>query len=414
MFKKFWIETLYGLLFILSLAFLVTQVTAFRVFDIFDPIGDVFGDMESTDIVFSQFKTDPVAEEELVIVNIGDLPRSGIADMINIINSAGPKVIGMDILFRSPKADTLGDLKLANAFSNVENLVMYSKLINEDDDDEFDGLLVSYPPLFDYGETAFTNFISGAADQDDLKMCRQFAVREYVNGEEELAFAVKVAQHMDPEKVERFLARGNNVETINYRGSIFDYGATQSPIAYFALDWDQVLNMEFTPDIIKDKAVIFCYLGSYLGDRKTNDDVYFTPLNKNYVGKTHADMFGGVVHANVFSMIMAEDYINEMSETVAYLLAFIILYLNIVLFSVIYKVVPRWYDGLSKLIQLIEAAALFTIGLLVFLYFNYKIDVTLSIVAVLIVGDALEVFFGVFVNLFTKEGRKELRELKKL
>lgn len=414
MFNKFWLETIYGLIFILFLGFLVTQVVAFKVFDIFDPIGDVFEDMESTDIVFSQFKTDPIAEEDLVIVNIGDLPRAGIADMLNIINAAGPKVVGMDILFRSPKEDTLGDLKLANAFSNVENLVMYSKLINEDDDDDFDTLLVSYPPLFNYGETGFTNFISGAADQDDLKMCRQFAVREYVNGKEELAFAVKLAQYMDPEKVERFLARGNNIETINYRGSIFDYGATESPIAYFALDWYQVLNMDFDPSIIENKAVIFCYLGSELGDRKTNDDVYFTPLNKNYVGKTHADMFGGVVHANVFSMIMAEDYINEMGEGFAYLLAFVLLYLNIVLFTVIYKVVPLWYDGLTKLIQLIEAATLFTLSLVIFVNFNIKVDVTWAIIAVLIVGDALEVFFGVFVNLFTKEGRKELRELKKL
>ncbi|UXX78078.1 CHASE2 domain-containing protein [Reichenbachiella carrageenanivorans] len=414
MFKKFWLETIYAFFFILLLAFIINQVIAFKVFDVFDPIGEVFADMESTDIVFSQLREDPMGEEDLVLVNIGDLDRAGIAEMVNIINAANPKVIGMDMLFRNPKEDTLGDLKLADAFSRVENLVMYSKLVNLDDDDDFDTLEVSYPPLFDYGETAFVNFITGAADQDDLKMCREFAVREKVNGQEQLAFAVKIAQYMAPEKVERFLERGNDVETINYRGSIFDYGATQSPIAYFALDWYQVLGMEFAPDLIEGKAVIFCFLGSELGDRKTNDDVYFTPLNKNYVGKTHADMFGGVVHANVFSMIMSEDYINAWGENYAYILALIILYLNIVLFTVIYKVVPKWYDGLTKLIQLIEAAAIFTLSLVIFIYFNLKVDVTWTIFAVLIAGDALEVFFGVFVNLFTKEGRNELRELKKL
>ena len=414
MHKKFWLETIYGLFFILALAFLVTRVTAFNIFDVFDPIGAVFEDMESTDIVFSQLREDPIAEEDLVIVNIGDLPRAGIADMVNIINAAEPKVIGMDMIFRYPKEDTLGDLRLSDAFSRVENLVMYSKLVDLDDDGEFDSLEVSYPPYFNYGETAFTNFISGAATQDDLKMCREFAVREYVNGEPELAFSVKMAQYMDPEKVERFLARGNDVEDINYRGNIFDYGDTAYPISYFALDWYQVLDMEFAPELIKDKAVIFCYLGSELGDRKALDDKYFTPLNKNYVGKTHPDMFGGVVHANAFSMIMSENYIDEMGQNYAYLMALILLYLNIVLFTVIYKVVPRWYDGLTKLTQLVEAATLFTLNIVVFNYFNYKIDVTFSIIAVLIVGDALEVFFGVFVNLFTKEGRKELRELKKL
>ncbi|SMD38706.1 sensor domain CHASE2-containing protein [Reichenbachiella faecimaris] len=414
MFNKFWLETIYGLFFILVLAFLVTRVTAFNIFDVFDPVGAVFEDMESTDIVFSRLRADPIAEENLILVNVGNLPRAGIADLVNIINSSEPRVIGMDMRFRYPKEDTLGDLKLSEAFSRVENLVMYSKLVDRDDDGEFDTLEVSYPPYFNYGETAFTNFISGAADQDDLKMCRQFAVREYVNGEEELAFSVKMAQYMDPEKVEKFLARGNEVEDINYRGNIFDYGDTEYPISYFALDWYQVLNMEFAPELIKDKAVIFCYLGSELGDRKALDDKYFTPLNKNYVGKTHADMFGGVVHANAFSMIMAEDYINSLGDTFSYGLALILLYLNIVLFTVVYKVVPKWYDGLTKLTQLIEAAALFTLSLIVFIKFNVKVDVTLAIVAVLIVGDALEVFFGVFVNLFTKEGRKELRELKKL
>ncbi|MDW3211021.1 MAG: CHASE2 domain-containing protein [Reichenbachiella sp.] len=414
MFNKFWKETLYALFFILALAFLVTQVTAFKVFDIFDPIGAVFEDMESTDIVFSQLREDPIAEENLVIVNIGDLPRGGIADMVNIINAAEPRVIGMDMIFRNPKEDTLGDLKLSDAFSRVENLVMYSKLVDIDDDGDFDTLEVSYPPYFDYGETAFVNFITGAADQDDLKMCRQFAVREYVNDEPELAFSVKMAQYMDPDKVERFLARENDVEDINYRGNIFDYGDTAYPISYFALDWYQVLDMEFAPELIKDKAVIFCYLGSELGDRKAMDDKYFTPLNKNYVGKTHADMFGGVVHANAFSMIMAEDYIDALGDNFAYIMALILLYLNIVLFTVIYKVVPMWYDGLTKLIQLIEAATLFTLNLVIFNYFNLKVDVTFSIIAVLIVGDALEVFFGVFVNLFTKEGRRELRQLKKL
>ena len=55
--------------------------------------------------------------------------------------------------------------------------------------------------------------------------------------------------------------------------------------------------------MIKDKAVIFCYLGSELGDRKALDDKYFTPLNTKYAGKGHADMFGGVTNKEIFDYI---------------------------------------------------------------------------------------------------------------
>lgn len=75
---------------------------------------------------------------------------------------------------------------------------------------------------------------------------------------------------------------------------------------------------------------------------------------------------------------------------------------------------PQWYDGLSKVIQLIEAFALLSLLVIVFNYYNYKMDLTVSIIAVLIVGDTLEVFYGLVKNVFTKEGRKVLTRLKKL
>ncbi|MFY0627506.1 MAG: CHASE2 domain-containing protein [Reichenbachiella sp.] len=418
MFKKFWLDTILSFFFIVGTALFVTSVSTFKIFDILDPFGDALADMETTDMVYSQgIRDDQMAEEDVVLVNIGMLDRRGIGDLVNIINSAEPKVIGMDMIFPAPKPDTLGDLYLADAFSRVENLVMYSKLLNFDDDDTFDSLLFSDQTLFNYGETAFVNFITGAADQDDPKVCRTFAPSEMVGDREELAFSVKLAQIFAPEKAQAFLDRDNDIEIINYRGNIFDLSAdaaSKAPITYFALDWYQVLDGDFVPELIKDKIVIFCFLGQEFGDRDTNDDKYFTPLNFRYAGKSHADMFGGVVHANCISMILSGEYVDSMSELWSYLWAVILLYLNIILMTYIYHVMPKWYDGLSKVIQLIEAFALFTLVIVVYNAMNYKLNMTYSILAVLIVGDALEIYFGVVKNLFTKEGRKDLTSIKKL
>ena len=91
---------------------------------------------------------------------------------------------------------------------------------------------------------------------------------ELANGENQIAFSVKMASYLDSLKAKKFLDRENEVETINYRGNVLDMGATRFGNKYFALDvWD-VYSGNFIPEIIKDKVVIFCFLGEELGDRE--------------------------------------------------------------------------------------------------------------------------------------------------
>ena len=60
-------------------------------------------------------------------------------------------------------------------------------------------------------------------------------------------------------------------------------------------------------------------------------DRYFTPLNEKYSGRSHPDMHGVLVHANIISMIQHADYINEVSEVRLYIIAFL-LFLSIFFF----------------------------------------------------------------------------------
>lgn len=69
---------------------------------------------------------------------------------------------------------------------------------------------------------------------------------------------------------------------------------------------------------------------------------------------------------------------------------------------------PKWYDGLTKAIQVIEAFLLLAIIIVVFYLFNYQLNLTLGIVAILLAGDSLEFYYGVVKNIFSKEERKEL------
>jgi hypothetical protein len=324
----------------------------------------------------------------------------------------------------------LGDIVLANALGRVENLVMASKWITDDDPETRDSLYYSFPMFMPEGvETAIVNLETGAATQEDLKMCRNFPTRAIVDDKDsDWAFGVKLASYLAPEKAENFIKNSNPLEVVNYRGNIIDYGATKFGNMFFALDHKDIIPTQmdlmdgtiddfargYFPGLIKGKIVIFCYMGEHLADREALEDKFFTPLNSTYIGRAFPDMYGGVIHANIASMVLNEDYIDTITPTQSILLAVIIGFLNVMVFSWIYKKIPRWYDGTTKLIQLMEALGIVFLMIWVMDEFSLKLDLTLTLVVVALAGDTLEVFYGVVKNIFTREGRKELFRISKL
>ncbi|WP_421764415.1 CHASE2 domain-containing protein [Ekhidna sp.] len=393
----------------------IGSVSAFKVFDMFDPIGDAFADMEFTDIYFSQLLDDPIADENVILINMGLESRAGIAMMIDSISQHNPAVIGVDSFFDFPKEDTLGDMMLMDALSRVENLVMVTKVLYNPDTEELDSVHMSWPWFTFNAEPAFANLLTDAGEQADLKMCREFnptlTTSDSVTHQ---AFAVKLSSYVVPEKTQQFVDRGNEVEVINYRGNVLDYGATKFGNKYYALDVGDVFGSNYTPDIIEGKVVIFCFLGEYLGDRENFEDKFFTPLNETYIGRAFPDMYGGVIHANIVSMIMNENYIFYLKDWQKILVGFIGLFLNIMVFSWIYKKLPKWYDGITKVIQVIEFVGLIYLMVYFMDIFSMKLDLTYLLFAVALSGDGLEVFYGVVKNSLSKEGRKELFKVSRL
>ncbi len=415
MFKKFWLDTILATIFIFGLMGLFSSVTAFKIFELFDPIGDALADVRITDVVFSQLREDPVAEEDIVLVNIGIEPRAGIATMLQIINAYNPKVIGVDTFFSIPK-DSLGDALLEEALAQIENLVLVTKLeLYDEETEQFDSLLHSLPRFSRHADAeAFANLITGAQQQDQLKTCRTFTPKEVAKSEYQVAFGVKLAEYLSQKKVDKFINRNNDIETINFRGNVLDYGATNFGNKYFALDVDDVYSENFLPDIIEDKIIIFCFLGNYLGDQLSTEDKFITPLNKVYAGRTKPDMFGGVIHANIVSMILNEDYVDRMDEVTAVIVAIVFCFFNVVLFSVIYRRIPKWYDGVTKLFQVFELIGLSILIVYFFHWFSYELNLTLTLAAIALSGDSLEVYYGLIKNLTSKQGRKELLKINKL
>jgi len=410
--RQFWIDTIIGTAFIFFIIAFAGGI--FQAVEAFDPIGEALADMEITDYVFSKLREDPKGDTNVVVVNFGELPRGGIAEILKVINRYDPAVVGIDAFFYDLKEnDPEGDSLLAHAFSETENLVIVSKLVDfNEETSRYQDVITSHPYFAQHASLGFANLETDAEKQDDMKVVRRFPPKYYINGEKYVSFGAKLAQHIRPKVTEKFLNRNNKFEIINFRGNIVDlHNASVYNGKFTFLDWTDVLTENFTPEALKDKIVIIGYAGRELGDTSW-DDKFYTPVNQKIAGRANPDMFGVVVHANITAMILNKDFIDAMSETGGIILAVIMCYLNVLIFSWIYRRLPRWYDGMTKLIQLIEALVLIALLVIAFHYFDYKLNLTLTIIAILLAGDSLEVYYGVIKNLFIKERRRELFRLQ--
>jgi CHASE2 domain-containing sensor protein len=409
--KKFWIDCLLATLFVFVSLYGLKQLTSLRIFNAFDVIGQAVSDMELADIAFSSIRTDPPADTNVVVVNIGYLSRGEIGDQIRNIARFNPKVIGLDMIFSCdfyndsimcPQAfDTANNERFASAVRAFKNFVMVERVTQTDslvnlygDVDIYDSIEHSHPNLLQTAYEGFANLETEAGSQEDLKACRRFPPRIVMaDGTEELAFSVKMAMLYDSVKTRRFLDRNKSSEVINYRGNIVDWhGASGYPGRYPVLDWDQALDPEgFAEWMIRDKIVIFGFLGADLTDTSW-DDKFFTPLNKKYAGKSRPDMYGVVVHANIVSMVLSEDYIDELLPWQEYVIAFILVFMNVVLFSIITRRMPVWFDSLSLLVQVIQVVILGYLMVQVPAWSNFKLNLTVSMAAVALVGTCFELY----------------------
>src|SRR5687768_6552819 len=157
--RKFWTDCVLATALVFLVMWGILGITNLAIFNAFDSIGQALSDIELTDYVFSGLRDDPDPDQNIVVVNIGDLSRGEIAEEIKIISQHKPKVIGVDSFFGCPSAlrdtvncpklaDVMGNLMLSNAIQEAGNVVLVSKVMQADSSlavDEYDSLRTSDP-----------------------------------------------------------------------------------------------------------------------------------------------------------------------------------------------------------------------------------------------------------------------------
>ncbi len=367
--------------------------------DFLNVFGEVLDDYNTNDIAFSKFKAPFAATDtNIVVVNFGELGRAQVAEQIDILNHFEPAVIGIDAEYEVD-GDPFEDSVFAASLARTKNLVLWSKVTygKPDSLDEtraiWDTLQLVNPKFSKLGDHGYTNALTEG--ESNFETWRETSSVEYLsNGKKEYSFATKVVQKYDSMLAQKFIDRHERyrLEIINFRGNLDKF---------VKLDISDVADTNFVAETIKGKIVLIGYLGAAYRSTTWDGDKYYSPLNEKPVGRVPPDMYGVVVHANIVSMILNQDYINTLPQWVSYVIAILICFINVAMFSWLSEneFWGPWYGITSKVIQLLEIVGLIYLMLYFFVNQNIKLDLTVTFIAAALSGELIEIYEVVVQNL---------------
>ena len=248
---------------------------------------------------------------------------------------------------------------------------MVSRLDNfNDDKDAWDTVLYSNQKFLKNAQFGYANLITGREKDSLLKTVRIFPPKYKTKDSTEYAFEVKIAKLFMPSSVDFLLKRNNDVEFINYRGNLNKFAQ---------IEFQDVLNPDADFSDLKDKIILFGYFNSELETNYIFEDHFYSPLNVRYVGKALPDMAGAVIHANILSMIINQNYLLRIPNFYIFILSFILCYSNFFLFNFIRNRFELWFETVTYLIFIIEAIIMSFINLNIFHYFSISLNINILV-----------------------------------
>jgi hypothetical protein len=340
-----------------------------------NPIKLALKDFEFNDITYSKLGKAKLGagknsrfDNRIVVINIAHADREGIAMLIEKTASMGPKVMGLDALFYGP-GDPSQDSILSYTLRKHTNLVSAAKLVfsNQGDTISFTG---NYFKAAKYGHVNFFN--------EEVTTTRYFDPfeRDYA-GNVIPCFSTAILEDFDHKAYERLMKKNADKVLINY---------SRKQEQYLIIQPDDLLMGNIEDSAIRGKIALLGYINESPYDI---EDKKFTPLNEKFVGKSTPDMNGIIVHANIISMALDDNYIKKLPSWVNWLVAVLIAWLHMSFFIRYYLENHIWFHLVAKIAQLLSAIFFVYLGMLVFDKYNIKLDMKYSLIAIALAVDVI-------------------------
>lgn len=337
-------------LFSTLLALLACYLLSLLFFNIsfFNPLTKALKDFSFLDVYYAERLADgELVDPDIVLINIMQNDRDAIALGLSAVLDAQPKTVGFDIIlkdFRGVAGDTL-----------LGQLLHRKNVVSSFIIDESGAKIENHPFFKGDGGSGFVNF---NLNSENI-VIREFEGFQEVEGNRYDAFAIAVAKEYLPSEVwdQRNLDKKLTLpRVLNYKGDIN---------RFLTFTMDELIALE-DKNILKDKVVLMGYLGTPTGNVFDVEDKHFTPLNETTSGKSLPDMYGLVVHANILSQILADDFMYKISGFWFYLILFLCAFLSSVYFIWLSRRLKISYRTVRKAVLFVFAILLVWITLLLF------------------------------------------------
>ncbi|NLP25368.1 MAG: adenylate/guanylate cyclase domain-containing protein [Syntrophomonadaceae bacterium] len=247
-------------------------------------------------------KSGPV-DTDIIIIGIDDQSLEDLgrfpwsryvhADLFNILASAQPAAIGMDVIFSEPSVDPGEDLAMVEAIREAGNVVLpvYG---NFQDYADGQGAITTedlVEPFPDFPDQFITGHINTFPDPDGI--IRKTALYLDHNGEMVPSFAWRLyEQYCQARGLEKPELSNVPLDPIKR----MEIAYTGVPGDYEQVSYSQVLSGEIPTEVFRDRIVLVGIYTVGIGD------YYFTPL------AAEAPMFGVEVHANILQNLLQGNY----------------------------------------------------------------------------------------------------------
>jgi CHASE2 domain-containing sensor protein len=352
-------------------------------FYVLNPMKMALKDFDFNDIAYSRLvNNDRIKmDSQITIVNIGKLDREEIGYLIEKIAAKQPEVIGLDALFEGER-DTYKDSVLRSVLQKTPNLVAGCYLIPNDTFTIREDYFHAETPLKGY-----VNFVT-----ETVGTRRLYSPFEVVDGKRFPSFTSALVGEFNKEAFQKLEKRKNAVEYINYTRRVTKYPVIQP---------EEVLNDQFEDYLLKNRIVLIGYLSDSPNDI---EDKMFTPLNEKSAGKSHPDMNGIVVHANILSMALSGNYIKKTPKWVAWLVAVLIGWIHMSLFIRYYLDNHIWFHLVAKLAQVFSVIFFAYLGMIIYDKFRIKLDMKYTLYVIALSVDVIYFYEALVTWLHKKYG----------
>ena len=340
-------------------------------FDFFEPFKKALTDFEVTDVGFTELREAGKIKPDtnIVLINSKGLKRHEIGMLLNALDEIKPKVIGMNIEIE--RSNNKGLDRLLNIRLKRENVLLGAFFDN--DQEISDDLLDVY-----FNEKKGKGFLNVFIDKDkEYFTAREFTPELLNNDQMPHSFAASVINKYDKSKIAKLMARANSKERIYFTGNIDKF---------FWIHGFDILDDPSDFGHLNDKILL---IGEFTPDKEPYDldEGYYTPLNEESVGRTFPDMYSVVLQANIISMILNERYYDSLPEWIAIIIAFLLCYINMIIFGRVNIKYKNWYEITSVFLFLIESIVILFLTVLLFHEYDFELNLNLTIFAI-----ALSVF----------------------